>query len=90
MKEIATLKKDREKVFNNPILNEDIKCKKAAIINEKMKNLEIIRFARLRDTIALNFHIFKETMSKSWINMNKDWAPRDLIAALKCSPSEPT
>lgn len=41
------------------------------------------RFARARDTVATKFYLTNETLTKPWINMNKEQRTRDIIVALK-------
>lgn len=43
----------------------------------------MVRFARARDTVAAGCYVHGETISKLWINMNKDHAPKEVIAALR-------
>lgn len=86
LKKISALTSDRLKTLNNPYLNEDIRWEEAAVIDERIHDLETICFARTRDMVAANFHIHGETMLKQWINMNKDSTLRDAITALQHPP----
>ena len=66
---------------------------KAAQVEERIKHLESIRHTKIRDNVAAKCRLESETMSKSWINANKDRHPRDTIAALRVpesSPEQPT
>ena len=56
---------------------------KAAQVEEKIKHFESIRHTKIRDNVAAKYRLESETMSKSWINANKDKRPRDTIAALR-------
>ncbi|KAG6871506.1 hypothetical protein C0992_010826, partial [Termitomyces sp. T32_za158] len=88
-RELSALRTDRSKTLNDVSLSEDARRKEAAIIDERIQNLEKLRFAKARDTVATSFYVHGETISKQWINMNKEHTPRDLIAGLRCpSPHE--
>lgn len=84
VKELGMLRKNRTKILNNTHLTEDVQCKEAALIDERIQNLEALCFARARDTVAASFYIYGETIPKPWINLNEERIPRDFIAALKC------
>ena len=45
---------------------------KAAQVEEKIKHFESIRHTKIRDNVAAKYRLESETMSKSWINANKD------------------
>ncbi|KAF5387685.1 hypothetical protein D9615_000029 [Tricholomella constricta] len=55
----------------------------AAILDEKLKALEKMRHAKIRDNIATKCRLENETISRHWIQMNKEKHPRDTIAALR-------
>lgn len=70
--EISALKKDQRETLNNTFIDNDSKREEAAILDERIKNLEMQRFARARDTVAMDFFLYDETITKLWINMNKE------------------
>ena len=45
--------------------------------------LERYCFIRAYNTVAVNFVIYGETISKSWVRINKETRPRDMIVALR-------
>ncbi|KAF5378764.1 hypothetical protein D9615_006956 [Tricholomella constricta] len=60
-----------------------------AILEEELKQLESLRHTKTRDNLAAKCRIENETMSKHWIQMNKEKTPRDTIAALQIPQSNP-
>lgn len=90
MKEIHALKADRLRTLNNRNMDEASRAEEAAIIGERIQKLEAARFMRARDTTNTNYFLNGETISKSWICMNKDRTTRDVIVALKKPPPEGT
>ena len=79
---ISSLKKDLYSILNN---SEDSIIKiqaKAAYVEERIKQLELIRHTKIRDNLAAKHKLESETLSKSWINANKERCPRDTIQAL--------
>ena len=55
---------------------------KAAYVEERIKQLELIRHTKIRDNVAAKYKLESETLSKSWINANKERHPSDTIQAL--------
>ena len=41
-------------------------------MEERIKQLELIRHTKIRDNVAAKYKLESETLSKSWINANKD------------------
>lgn len=82
LKQIEALKRDKEEILNNLALEEEERCTEAALLDDQIKQLEIKRFARVRDTIATSYMVHGEMLTKPWINMNKEKKPRDVITAL--------
>jgi hypothetical protein len=86
---ISNLKKDLHSILNNP---EDSTVEiqtKAAYVEERIKQLELMRHTKIRDNLAAKSRMENETLSKSWINANKEGCPRDTIQALRL-PTPPT
>ena len=86
---ISSLKKDLRSILNS---SEDSIIEiqtKAAYVEERIKQLELIRHTKIRDNVAAKYKLESETLSKSWINANKERRPRDTIQALRL-PTEPT
>ena len=84
---IASLKKDLRTTLNSaqePL--EEIQAK-AAYVEEKIKTLEAQRHMKIRDNLAAKCRLENETLSKSWINANKERSPRDTIKALRLPES---
>lgn len=73
--EIKALTLDRKKVLVNQTLNEDAKSLKTVFLNDRIQQLEKIRFAKARDIVATISHIYSETVTKQA-------KPRDIIADL--------
>ncbi|KNZ74950.1 hypothetical protein J132_05348 [Termitomyces sp. J132] len=88
LKDIANLQADRKKMLNNPDIPEEVKREEAVILDEKIQNLEMSHFVKVRDIITMNYFVNGETLMKPWINMNKVQKMRDNIAALK-APQQP-
>lgn len=63
------LSKDRKKVLNNESLDNNFKWEEEALYDERIKNLEMIRFARARDMIATSYFLNREVLTKPWINL---------------------
>ena len=83
---ILNLKKDLHSTLNNSEdSTTDIQAK-AAYIEERIKQLELIRHTKIRDNLATRGRLESETLSKSWINANKEGRPRDTIQALRLPP----
>ena len=57
-------------------------------MEERIKQLELIRHTKIRDNVAAKYKLESETLSKSWINANKERRPHDTIQALRL-PTEP-
>lgn len=90
LKTINALKVNRSKSLNNADLDKDSRRENAAILDEKIKDLEMLRFAQARDTVATNIYLMSETIMKPWINLNKEQKIRDVIVTLKDSNLEVT
>ena len=86
--QISSLKKDLCSILNS---SEDSIIEiqtKAAYVEERIKQLELIRHTKIRDNVAVKYKLESETLSKSWINANKERHPHDTIQALWL-PTEP-
>lgn len=64
LRDINALKSNRKEILNNTQLGEDLRREEAAILDERIKNLEMLRFARARDTVATSFFLYGETVTK--------------------------
>lgn len=58
------LKRDLNKTMNNQNLDEEAKRVNAGIIDDKIKELETKRFTRARDTVAVNYFVHGDTLTK--------------------------
>lgn len=85
IKEIHALEADQLHTLNNSNMDESSKAEEAAMISKRIQKLEV-RFIRARDTTHTNYFLYEKTLSKPWININKDKATRDVIVALKKPP----
>jgi len=56
---------------------------KASYVEERIKQLEAWRHTKTRDNLAAKCRLENETISKSWINTNKERRPQDTIKALR-------
>jgi hypothetical protein len=84
---IGNLKKDLRTVLNSTQESlEEIQAK-AAYIEEKIKQLEALQHTKIRDNLAAKCRLENETISKLWINANKEKTPRDTIKALRIPES---
>ena len=52
-------------------------------MEERIKQLELIRHTKIRDNVAVKYKLESENLSKSWINANKERCPHDTIQALQ-------
>lgn len=87
--DISALKRNRKEILNNMQLDKNSKRKEAAILDKRIKNLEMLCFARAWDTVATSFFLYSKTVTKPWININKEQKARDCIPVLyKLSPNE--
>ena len=55
----------------------------AAAIEERIRQLEILRHTKVRDNLAARSKLENETVSKFWIQMNEERAPRNTIQLLR-------
>ena len=88
--QITNLKKDLRTTLNNTQDTlEEIQAK-AAHVEERIKQLETLRHKKIRDNLAAKCRLENETISKLWVNMNKERRPRDTITTLRVleSPTE--
>ena len=86
---IKSLKEKLQSTLNDTQEPLEVIQAKAAQVEERIKHLESIRHTKIRDNVAAKCRLESETMSKSWINANKDKRPRDTIAALRVPNSPP-
>ncbi|KAF5376899.1 hypothetical protein D9615_007204 [Tricholomella constricta] len=86
---IKNLEKDRDELLNNSEIAEDDKRTTAALIDERITQLEKIRHSRARDNLAAKCRLENETNSKFWYQLNRKQQPRDTIAALKKPNTDP-
>ncbi|KNZ72546.1 hypothetical protein J132_02703 [Termitomyces sp. J132] len=82
-KELRSLRADKGKILNDPEISIETREMNLALLDDRIKMLEIRCFAKARDTVATNFFVNGESLARPWINLNKEWKPRDMIAALK-------
>ncbi|KAF5381553.1 hypothetical protein D9615_005523 [Tricholomella constricta] len=82
-KTINNLEKDRDDILNNTGIDDSEKRTTAALLDERITQLEKVRHNRARDNLATKCRLENETNSKFWYQLNKAKKPRDTIAALR-------
>lgn len=87
-KKIANEEKRLKTALNKEGVNTEEKQMIAALIEEKIKELELQRHTKIRDNIGARARL-DETIGKYWININKERRPRDTILALKKPDTNP-
>jgi hypothetical protein len=90
---ITALKETLRTTLNNTQDSLESIQAKAALVEERIKYLESVRHTKIRDNLAAKCRLENETLSKSWINANKEKHPRDTIQRLRTldsTPEQPT
>jgi hypothetical protein len=81
--------KELTETLNNNNIDDVQKAIKAQTIEEEIKQLETNRHDQVRLNLNTKYLIENETISKTWIQANKEKKPRDIILGLR-DPSNPT
>ena len=82
---IKKSKDQMDQILNDSTIQLEEKQALAAIIEEKIRDLEMRRHTKVRDNLAAKNAIESETLSKYWIQINKEKKPRDTIEKLQAS-----
>ena len=80
---ITKFKEQKDQILNDSMISLEEKQALATIIEEKIKDLERKRHTKVRDNLATKNAIEGETLSKYWIQINKEKRPRDTMEQLR-------
>ncbi|KAF5367782.1 hypothetical protein D9615_010499 [Tricholomella constricta] len=88
-KNIESLGKDMQELLDDTNISDEDKRTTAALIDERIAQLEKIRHNRARDNLATKCRLENETNSKFWYQLNKTKKLRDTIVALTKPSTNP-
>ncbi|KAF5344330.1 hypothetical protein D9758_013248 [Tetrapyrgos nigripes] len=87
---IQKLEKERDEIANDPNVSEEDRQKNLHAIATKLVHVKRERHEKLRLSVATRDRIEGETISRYWIQVNKEQKPRELIYALQKPDQHPT
>ena len=83
VKSIILLKQEHQQIINDQTLTDLERMTKAGPVQDKITQLEQKRFQKAKNTTKMHFALEGETISKYWLNLNKEKKQRDPIFSLR-------
>lgn len=87
-KKIVRMKSEINQVLNCQELSDEVKTEKQGILERQLHSMLKTRHTSICDNMDVNAWIKRETISKEWMNKNKEKKPRDIIYCMKTSDSD--